>query len=398
MQRSKKVIASIVVATAAVTMMAACSSGSSGGGGTSGGKTLTIGLILPLTGGQNLVAKEMQELANDFVKKTNAAGGVGDNTLAVKVYDDQNSPDQAATLAQRAVSVDNVVALTGAQGSPESLAIKEVAERNKVVYASPATASPDFAKDNTYAYRFNGTGTQIGALPGQIVKQLGLKSVSILYDNGPVGQALGALDAAGLKAAGIALAGTSISYPLNGTDMSSVVSAAKAQKPDAVIITGSAGADSGLILKTMVEQGLNVPAIGGSGGQLGLPDSISVGGSAYASLPGTYFGQNTDRSKKSFVDFSDAFQKAHNATPNETLAQLQDVFTAFSKALVKTKGVGGDKLVKAMNALDFEGVAAKKGVNVKFSADNHDAYSGKIYTIYQVKNGKVTLSKVQLSD
>jgi branched-chain amino acid transport system substrate-binding protein len=395
MKISQRTAGVVAIAAVAVLGLSACSGGSgTGSDGQEFDGELTVGVLLPLTGGQSLLATQMQDATEDLVAQVNADGGIGGAELVIRVYDDKGSPDEAAKLAQRAISVDGVVALAGSQGSASSLAVKEVAERNEVVYVAPAVASPLFTEENAFSFRFNPTSGDLGKVPSGVATALGLASVSVLYDSGAVGQSLSDNFIANLEEAGIELAGPAISYPLDGTDMSSAVASIKAQSPDGIVIGGSSGADSGLILKTLVEQGIELPVIGI--GQLGYPDSISVGGSAYDDLS-TYFNNNVDGEKAEYAEFAEAFEEAHGAAPQEAVAQMHDAVLTLINGLTETEGEGGKALAEAIEGLDpFVGVAAREGYDIDFGADDHDAWEGAFLAIYEVRDGALVKSDIQL--
>lgn len=399
MKTKRNVIAAAALSVTLIAALAGCSGASpSGDDGQEFDGELKVGVLLPLTGGQSLVASLMQNAVEDFVADVNADGGVAGKKLTYEIYDEKNSPDEAARLTQRAISVDGVVAVTGAMGSGVSLSIKEVAERNQTVYVAPAVASPLFEEDATYSFRFNATANDLALRSGGIARELGVKSVSVLYDDGAVGQALADGIVNLLPESGVELAGPQISYPLDGNDMASAITTAKRQNPDAVIIAGSSGADAGLLLKTMVEQGLEVPVIAGAGGQLALPDAIDVGGAAYGELPGIYATQDTDTENELFTDFESAYEAAHDAAPNETVTHLYDALTSLVAGLEVTDGEGGDALASAIEGLEpRQGVSARLGSLIELGSGDHNAWEGAFGVVYEIQpDGSLLKSDIQL--
>lgn len=113
------------------------------------------------------------------------------------------------------------------------------------------------------------------------------------------------------KEISLPLSGKPIEYALAGTDMSGPVRSLGDQGADAVMIGGSTCADHGLIAKTMVEQGVDIPIIESVG--VGFPDAFEVGGDAYDSFPGADFPASVDTEKPAFKEFKEAYEAEYDA-------------------------------------------------------------------------------------
>jgi branched-chain amino acid transport system substrate-binding protein len=97
------------VAAAGIPLIAAC--GSSGAAG--GGKSVTIGLIAPMTGTRADLGKGMQLGAKLAADEVNAAGGVLGHHLNLVTQDDVADPADAVPAAQLEINSDHVVAFVG---------------------------------------------------------------------------------------------------------------------------------------------------------------------------------------------------------------------------------------------------------------------------------------------
>ncbi|MFI5436112.1 ABC transporter substrate-binding protein [Rhodococcus baikonurensis] len=237
--------------------LAACGGGSTG----TDAESIKIGVLLPLAGPVAQTAGLMKNVAEMTAAQINAAGGVDGKNIDIEVYDTKTDPAEAAKQAQRAITQDRVTALIGAFTTPETLAVADVAERSKVVLIAPSAATPAITADKKYVFRTAPVTGDLAEGMMQVAKALGDTNGALMYDSGGLG--LGAKDPIEAAAAqeGVTLTG-SVQYPLNASDVSAQVSAAAKDKPGAVFIAGSAGADHGVVAKAMVEQGLKVPFIG----------------------------------------------------------------------------------------------------------------------------------------
>jgi branched-chain amino acid transport system substrate-binding protein len=370
---------------------AACGSDDSKGATTTkglSGDPVKIAVVVPLTGASAKTAEQMQNAAKLAVEEVNADGGIGGRPLEMKVYDDELKPENATREAQRAVTRDGAVAVVGAQSSGEALAIREVVERAEVPFITSSATVEAITKDADYTYRIAPLLTDYANGVVDIGKAIGLKKPAVVHDSGGAGVLLKDLFIKHAKEVGLTLAGTPIEYPLNGTDMSAQVAAAAAQKPDGVLIGGSAGGDHGLMAKTMAEQGLTVPLIGFS--PILVDDAVAIGGEAYAKLPAVYSLQNLDQNKPEFKAFKKAYtEKYGEADLTEHPAQTYDAVKILAAALDKTDGKGGSALKDALNATSaYKGASGREGAEIKFSADRHDGFQGKYLVAYKMEGPK----------
>lgn len=372
--------------------VAACGGGSTG----TDAESIKVGVLLPLAGPVAQTAGLMKNVAEMTAAQINAAGGVDGKNIDIEVYDTKTDPAEAAKQAQRAITQDKVTALIGAFTTPETLAVADVAERSKVVLIAPSAATPAITADKKYVFRTAPVTGDLAEGMMQVAKALGDTNGALMYDSGGLG--LGAKDPIEAAAAqeGVTLTG-SVQYPLNASDVSAQVSAAAKDKPGAVFIAGSAGADHGVVAKAMVEQGLKVPFIGLS--PIGTPDAIQIAEQAYAQLPGVYTLQCTDQNnpiyQKMLADYNAAYPPVDGLT--EQSVQTGVALEWIAEGLGKTGGEGGENLASALEQLPArETAGGRTGAMQQFTADDHDAYGDNYLVAYKVVDGKLTQADIDL--
>ena len=379
-----KLTRTLTLAAAASMVFAGCSGGSSD----EGGDSITVAIVVPLTGASAKTAAQMENAAKLAVEQVNADGGVDGKDLKIKVYDDKLTPEGATKEAQRAITRDGAVAIIGAQSSGEALAIREVVERSKVPFITSSATAESVTKDAKFTYRIAPLLTDYANGVVDTAQAIGLKKPAVLNDSGAAGLLLKDLFLSRAKEVGLSLAGDPIEYPFNGTDMTAQVAAAAAKKPDGVMIGGSAGSDHGLVAKTMLEQGLDVPLVGFS--PILVSDAIKIAGKAYTDLPGVYSLQNLDQTKESTKKFISEYTAKFGETDlTEHSAQTFDAVKILAEALKASKGEGGQKLADALNSVDpYEGTSGKSGSKIEFSADRHDGFQGDYLVTYKMKGAE----------
>ena len=85
--------------------------------------TIKIGVILPLTGPNAMIGQEEKRGINMAIEKINAAGGALKKKVELIIEDNRGDPTVIVSAAEKLITRDKVVALTGGYSSVESLAL-----------------------------------------------------------------------------------------------------------------------------------------------------------------------------------------------------------------------------------------------------------------------------------
>ena len=134
MKRAKSIAILLVAALVLTMLLTAC------GGGES--DTIKIGAVDPLTGSQAVFGQDSLNGKQMAVEEINAAGGVLGKQIQLISEDDAGQAAQAATVATKLITQDEVVAISGAHGSSSTLAIMEVLNKYGVPCVTPGSSSP----------------------------------------------------------------------------------------------------------------------------------------------------------------------------------------------------------------------------------------------------------------
>ncbi len=100
-----------------------------------------IGVVIPLSGLTSQVGDKVRAAYQLAEEEINRAGGINGEPLQFVFADHQGKPDIGAREAERLVVEEKVVALTGSYESGVTLAVAQVAERRRVPYLVPYSAS-----------------------------------------------------------------------------------------------------------------------------------------------------------------------------------------------------------------------------------------------------------------
>lgn len=282
MQRHVRLAAPLAMAAI---ILAACQ----GGGNTSsnpasgGGKSVTIGVDLPLSGGEAPNGEPTLKGIQLAVKEANANGGVGGYQVTVSVKDDAvngvHNPDQGATNVQQLVSDSNVVGMVGPYNSNVGAAEIPVTSAAGLLQCSPANTNPSLTKpdasgkllrgDNKVSYvRTAATDDFQGpALAVYLHDTLGKKAVFIVDDTETYGKGLADEFEKKFKELGGTVTGRQGVPNSDGSaDYTSVLTAAKGQNPDSVMYGGVTTTGGAKLRNQMADVGMgDLPYIGGDG-------------------------------------------------------------------------------------------------------------------------------------
>lgn len=239
---------------------------------------VNVGVIVPLSGPNAQFGINSRNGIQLVADEINAAGGIkamDGAPINLIIADATSNPTQAATVAQRMMSQDNVVAVLGAFASSLTLAISEVTERRGVPLLTMSFSDTITERGFKYVFQIVSPGSAIGAATFDytvaLAQQAGekLERIAIMFED----TAYGTSQSEGLRKAAEAAGITIVmdeAYPLGITDVSPLIN--QLRRSDAqVVFPVSYLNDSLLIVRAMRQQEIDIPAVGGAAGYI-IPD------------------------------------------------------------------------------------------------------------------------------
>ena len=302
---TRLVVAGILVAMAALAL----------GCGGSGKDEIVIGEYGSLTGndatfGQS--TKKGVELALDELV-ANSQGKIGGLPVRSVVEDDQGRAEEAATVVQKLINQDQVVAVIGEVASSRSLAAAPICQQAGVPMISPSSTNPAVTEKGDYIFRMCFIDPFQGTVMAKFTAQnLGLRQVAILKDlksDYSVGLAKFFSDAF-TQLGGTVLAEQT--YSAGDQDFRAQLTALKAKKPQAIFLPGYY-TEAGLIARQARELGIAAPILGGDGWE--SDQLIQIGGEA---LNGCYYSNHfaVDNPDPRLQDFIKKFKAKFGGEPD----------------------------------------------------------------------------------
>jgi branched-chain amino acid transport system substrate-binding protein len=219
---------------------------------------ITIGVVLPLTGGAAHWGIPPRNAAEMAVDEINSAGGIGGRKLALMVEDDRCQPADGVSAFDKITAAANPPVVLGAVCSSVTLAIAPLAEARKTALISPASTTPKLTDAGDFIFRVIPSGTlRAKVFAEYLYNERGLRKLAVLYINNEGG--IGG--ASSFKAQFTRLGGTIVleeTYPQGATDIRAPLTKIKAANVDGVMV-GSYPPDTVLVLQQARELALQQP-------------------------------------------------------------------------------------------------------------------------------------------
>lgn len=142
LNRSTRIAVASATAILALSISACSGADSGSGGGESAGKTVTIGVLAPLTGSFASDGEDMQQGAELAIKELNAAGG--DYTFELKVADVEEQTTEAVNAGvEQMISDESVKVVVTGYASPTNFEIDRLAAAEMLYLIGGNTAQTE---------------------------------------------------------------------------------------------------------------------------------------------------------------------------------------------------------------------------------------------------------------
>ncbi len=305
---------------------------------------------------QGTQVKDGLEIMKDMI---NAKGGVLGRPIKLIYEDDQGIPEKGRAAAEKLITSDKVVALTGGHQSSVCLAAIEVAHRYQVPYVNTNCWSDDVRKKG-YAEVFNPSNynTRVSQAMAETIAAMGVKRVVAFPENTDYG-----IGQAKLLAEFIKQKAPQVQYKYEtldraGKDFTPAVLALRANPPDMVINVMLPPA-AYILMNQLYEQGVAPSA------KTWLYD-----GAGLADYPD--FWQNVKEAGKGLISFglyhprmnippigkelAAEYTKRTKGEPNRLIFQAADSLLLIAEAIKQAKSTDPKAITKALQNIKFSGV------------------------------------------
>jgi branched-chain amino acid transport system substrate-binding protein len=359
-------------------LLSACSTIS----GASGGATVKVGALFPLTGSQAPLAKQEYagvQIARDFV---NADGGI----KGMRISLDTREVTDASQAASRvdALRADGVSSIIGAYSSSLSMPISAAAQADGLLYwEAGAVADQLTGRGYPLVFRVGATGSNLGTMSSHFAATVlaprlnrapsQLRMVIVHNVDGyPTSVATAVEKQAHVE--GIPVVGE-VQYDAHVPDWPAVLDQVRVTNPN-ILVLASYIADGVDFRRAMLKAGLHVDAFLGSTMAQCVPDfGVMMGADAIGVFasdrpPGWGFNpQALNKTGQAIYDrFAEAYEKQAGGYPTEeALAGFSAAWTLFHYVMPGAQGHDSEALASAARSLDLPTGSLANGAGVKFA-------------------------------
>lgn len=324
-------------------------------------ETLKIGAPQPMTGPDAPFGDKFKKAYSMAVEEINAKGGVNGRKLEVIIEDHQAKNPLAATVAEKLITQDKVLILTGGRASGQAIEVASIAQRLKTPYlVDHPSADAITAKGFEWVFRQNPTGSIypeafekfISEAPGAMPK-----SVAVVYDNTLFGKTIANAVMIFLKSKNVPIVSDE-AYPVNTLDFKPIMTKVKATNPDMLLLIAVATTDAVLMTRHAKEIGIPARAYVGFGGGFGVDDFAKqlgpLGENVFSSA--AWSGNPNDPMTKAFYK---NFQDKFGIHPHEHEVEGYAVIYVIADAMKRAKLTGNleadrDALRQALLTTDMQ--------------------------------------------
>lgn len=354
-------------------------------GGASGGKSIKIGISLPLSGSALASAGPARDGALLAIKEFKLDGYTITTTVLDHAVNGVHDPQQGAKDMTTLVADPTVVGVVGPFNSSVAKVQIPISNEAGLLQCSPSNTNPDLTKgdpgkelraknpDKINYVRVATTDDIQGPAVAQFgFNKLGLKTVAIIDDTETYGKGIADAFAAEWEKLGGTVVGRE-GAPKGTTDYTAILTKFAASNPEAVFYGGVTATGGGLVRKQMAQAGLDpakVAYLGGDGIQDG-PGSTEGGfiNIAGADAANSYSSVAAIHDIPGAAEFAAKYKAEYKVDPGAYSASgyacaqvILAAVTAAAKAgdvtreAVRAAAVGGASFDTVLGSVSFDAV------------------------------------------
>lgn len=343
---------SLVLAAALLVMpMAGCTQDAG-----AGGDTIKIGGLAPLTGDLSQYGVAVNNAVLMAVEDINKNGGVLGKQIEYMPEDEKGDVTEAITAYNKLVA-EGVVAIVGDVTSAPSKAVAQRANDDGMPIITASGTDADITLTGKYAYRACFIDPYQGKLMATYAsKEMGAKTVAILYDSGD-SYSTGIADAFESTAKELGMTVTNKEgYAHGSTDFNAQLTKIKANNPDVVMLPVYYN-DVVLILKQAQQQGLTSQFLGADGWD-GVVPQLAGDTSINDLLAKAYFCSQYSASSDDpdLQNFLKTYKEKYGIDANMFAVLGYDAMHILADAINRAGSTDADKIIQALSETNYSGL------------------------------------------
>ncbi|MFN2503108.1 MAG: branched-chain amino acid ABC transporter substrate-binding protein [Acidimicrobiales bacterium] len=355
--------------------------------GPTGGETVTIGFVGPLTGVAANLGVNIRDGVKVAVEEENEMG-VGPR-IALKEFDTGGDASQASRVKESLVGDESVVGIVGPSFSGETRELIPALQQAGLVMITPSATNTDLATvvpDAAVFHRVIGDDAfQAAGITEYLVKERP-RTVAYVHDNSEYGKGLTDEVERLATARGIAKA-TSAAVDPTSQDLSATVAALKTANPTTIFYGGYYD-DAGRLKKQLIDAGVNASFVSGDK-SLDLGFVNAAGGDVWAEG-----ARLTCACNLAFETAKDKKLKTFHGTFKMKAGREPGVYSleAYDAAKLLITGIKEGSKDRPALLKYVEELKTYKGISKSIAFEpNGNLKTKSKFFVFQVKMGKIEL-------
>lgn len=354
------------------------------GCGSSESDTVKIVIAAPLTGDFAEYGTGFKNAVNLMAKEWNDAGGVLGKEIEVISYDDKNSGEEAASIAERIVSDDSISAVIGHFASGVCMAASPTYQEVGIVEISPSASHPDYSSEGDYIFRNNSLINIEAAETLDIASEVfGAKRIAILSVKTDWGTSTAKILINDLIGNYPGLEIVAHEEVVDGTvDFSPTVTSLVAENPDTIIVVSMYN-----ILAPFASQykdvNPDINLIGFSNAYSEQLIELAKDDAEGITLPAIFFHKSTNEKVSNFVS---TYESEYGSIPSSLTAQAYDSMGFILEAIKSADSADRETIKNELYKITYDGVSGSTVFD-----SNGDAL--KTFNWITIKDGEFILYK-----
>lgn len=355
---------------------------------------IKIGAVVSLTGTYAGLGEPEKNVLEMEVKRINDAGGINGAPIELIIEDDATDEAKAVAAAAKLIEQDGVVAIIGATGTGQTMAIRGDVDRAGIPQVSMAGGTVITSEFDPLVFQTPWSNTIVVPFTLKALTDAGVTKIGVITDSGGFGKDGKAVLEAEAKKAGIEIVANETFNP-GDADMTAQVTKIKGSGAQAMVMW-SAGKEASTVVKNAKDLGLTIPIYGSHGnarkefidGSAGAAENVQL--AAGKILVPEAYGEGSEGFKVA-TDFIERYKAEFGAEPSTFAGHAYDAINLIAEAAGR---VDGDVTPEALRdelekTQGFVGI----GGTFSFSATDHNGLTADDLTLYVIKDNAFTLVK-----
>jgi branched-chain amino acid transport system substrate-binding protein len=353
-----------------------------------------IGAVLSLTGTYAGLGAPEKNTIEMEVERINEAGGVNGHPIEVIIEDDATDAAKAQAATVRLIEQENVIAVIGATGTGQSMAMRSDIVRAQVPQVSIAGGTVITADFNEWVFQTPWSNSLVVPFTMEYLSEQGITKIALITDTGGFGaDGLVVLQQEAPKA-GLTVVAAETFNP-GDTDMTAQLTKVRGSDAEAVVLW-NAGKEASIVAKNMQQLNMDLPLYGGHGNaRAEFVESAGAAAEGFRFAAGKVlipesYGEGTENYATA-AEFIDRYTARYGMGPDTFAGHAYDALYLTVEAM--------QRLPEGFTASDLrdeiEGTSGFIGIGgaFTFSAEDHNGLASSDLVMYEVSDGAWVLAK-----